>query len=238
MTKIEKKVYRSYARGLGDCWLSINYILNLALNKNEVIDMSLWYAKGEKIRRVDKLKEILPLFEHSDLINLVELESTEPKIHQNLFASFPCIPFKIKWKKNNSKKICYQFDAKSRKNQRFPSKEIENDILCKIKNMGYKVIKLGGHLTLEECVIELSECEMMIGVDTGMPNITGSVGTPLLYCLNGRDLEAFKILHSNKHFLFAKDNNEVVKHILSYNEKGLQYYKENAWNIECFKKGE
>ena len=235
MTKIEKKVYRSYAKGLGDCWLSINYILNLALNKNEVIDMSLWYAKGEKIRRVDKLKEILPLFEHSDFINLVEAEPTEPKTPQNLFASFPCVPFKTKWKKNNSKKICYQFDARSRKQQRFPSKEIENSLLSKIKNIGYTMVKLGGHLSLDQCVKELSECEMMIGVDTGMPNITGSVGTPLLYCLNNRSLNEFKVLHANKHFLFANDHNDVFDHVLNYKNDGLKYYKENAWNVDFFK---
>ena len=44
---IEKKlkIYRPYGRGLGDCWLVLNYYIGLSRNINEKVYLSDYYIK-------------------------------------------------------------------------------------------------------------------------------------------------------------------------------------------------
>lgn len=227
---MKEKIYRVYGQALGDCWLSLNYLINLALQEKETLKVSYWYLNhSKKIRRVDnKLKEILPLFKHANLIQLGEWEPTEWKIPWQNLSKYPLTPTIVSWSKNNSKKICYQFDAKSKKGQSFPSKDIENELLKQI-GQNYELIKLGFHQTLRQCVEELANCEIFVGVDSGMAHMAASVGTPLFYCQNNRDSSCWGTVHSNKRFVLGKDYLEVINHVNNYKRIGLQYYEDNQY---------
>ena len=223
-------VFRSYGRALGDCWLSLNYLINLAIEKDEVLRVSLWYINDRnQIRRVDKLKEILPLLQYNHFIELGEWEPTEQKTPWDYLSRYPFIPTITAWSPNNSRKICYQFDAKCRKGQKFPSKDIEDKLLCEI-GKDYELIRLGHHKTLKQCVEDLANCEAFVGVDSGMGNVAASVGTPIFYCQNNRDDYCWKSIHSNKHFVLAKDYLKTIEHINNYKRLGLEYYDNSRYD--------
>ena len=146
------------------------------------------------------------------------------------------MPTKIKWKPNSNRKVCYQFDGKSKNEKRFPSKEVENEVLDSIKDRGYEIIRLGSGMTLEECVIAASECEIFIGIDSGMCYLAAAVGVPTFFCKNNRPSRLWEDTnHSNKHFILAKDYIELIDHLSKYATNGLDYYIENATNINLFK---
>ena len=231
-----KKVQSPHGKALGDCWCVINYFINLALEKKEIIYLCLWYNKGSSIKRVDKLKSILPLFRYNNMIKLTEDKITEPKIHWTMGYKYPFISTKKTWKQNNSKKICYQFDAKSKTAARFPSENIGKDILSRLIDMGYEPIQLGKELTLEECISVLSESEIFIGLDSGFSTVAASVGTPIFFVQNNRPIEIWeKYNHSNKHFLLSRDHLELINNVKKYKVEGLNYYINNAKNINLFK---
>ena len=166
---------------MGDAWSDINYFLNFSLEKKEIIRLSLWYKKGQTVKRVDKLKEILKLMKYKERIKLTEEEATEPKNNWRLGYKYPFIPTEIQWKPNKSKKICYQFDGKSKKAKNFSSKEIEAHILNYIKEKGYRLIRLGWEKSLKQCALEASESELFIGIDSGMCYLAASVGIPIIF---------------------------------------------------------
>jgi hypothetical protein len=225
-----KEIYRPYGTALGDCWLNLNYLINLAIRKNEVLRTSLWYLNhGKKLRRADKCKEILPLFKYSNYIELGEWEPTEWKIPWQQLSKYPIIPTTITWSPNNSKKICYQLDAKSKKGQAFPSKDIENELLDRI-GQNYELVKLGLGKTLKQCVEDLATCEIFVGVDSGMGHMAASVGTPIFYCQNNRDPSCWSTVHSNKTFVVGKDYLETIEHINNYKKEGLNYHDRRRYD--------
>ncbi|KKM05779.1 hypothetical protein LCGC14_1750610 [marine sediment metagenome] len=149
---------------------------------------------------------------------------------------YPYVPTLVSnWKSNNNKKICYQFDAKSNKGQRFPSEEAKEKILTAIKNEGYEVVKLGKELTLEECIQETSKCEAFLGIDSGMLYLASSVGVPIFYCINNRGQDIWETAHPNKHATVVKDYLELIDTFAKFSKEGLDYYLKNARNIHLFK---
>ncbi len=231
-----KKIQSPHGKALGDCWCIINYFINLAIEMDEVVYLCTYYRKGDAVKRVDKLKKILPLFKHDDMIELTEEEITESKIHWTLGHKYPFISTKITWKPNNSKKICYQFDAKSKTAARFPSEDVKEEILSYARSVGYELVKLGHELTLEECIRALSESEFFLGLDSGFSTVAASVGIPVFFTQNNRSIEIWeKYNHSNKHFILARDYLELINNIKNYEAGGLNYYINNAKNIDLFK---
>lgn len=236
MTKdISKEIQRPYGQALGDCWSVLNYFISLGLEKDEIIRLSLWYPKGNSKKRADKLKEILPLLENDNIIHLGEWEPTSPKIHWTCGHIYPPVSTQIKWKPNQSKKICYQFDGRSKQAKNFPSKESENKVLNAAQDNGYKVIRLGEGMTLKECVTIASGCEIFLGIDSGMCYLAAAVGIPIFFCKNNRPHAIWESMnHSNKHFILTNNYIELINVFNKYVENGINYYVENASNISLF----
>jgi len=234
--KVSEDVQMPHGKALGDCWSVINYFINLGFIRNEVIRLSLWYPKGESRKRVDKLKDVLPLFRDDDMIELGEWVPTVSKIHWTEGYKYPFVPTKIRWENNSSKKICYQFDGKSHKAKNFPSIEIEQEVLGHIELEGYECIRLGNNYTLEECMNIMANCELFVGVDSGMCYMAASVGIPIFFCKNDRDINIWDMNHSNKHFILDYDYIGLKNSITKYKEYGLEYYIQNARNINLFKR--
>jgi ADP-heptose:LPS heptosyltransferase len=234
--KISKDIQTPYGKALGDCWSVINYFVNLGIERNEIMRLALWYPKGETKKRVDKLKEVLPLFEDCGMVELGEWTPTVPKIHWTKGYEYPFASTKIQWKPNSSKKICYQFDGRSHKAKNFSSKEIEEEVLDSIGELGYDLIKLGSEKTLQQCVEAAAESEVFIGVDSGMCYLSASVGIPIIFCKNNRDSSIWDTAHSNKHHILVDNHTDLIKSIEEYKENGLKYYFENARNLKFFRK--
>jgi len=233
--EVSKDIQCPTASSLGDCWADINYCMGLGLERNEIIRLAAWRIKGSKKRWCNKLLEILPLFENDDMVQIVESEATVPGLGWRCGHIYPPSSTKIKWSPNSSKKICYQFDARSKVPARFPSKEIEDEVLNHVIKLGYEVIKLSAEKTLKECVTEVANCEIFLGVDSGMATLTASVGTPIFFCKNNRPIEVWETMnHSKKHYIIANDYIELMYNISEYTANGISHYVKNAKNISFF----
>lgn len=231
-----EEIHSPHGKALGDCWSVVNYFINLGLEKKEIIKLSLYYIKGESIKRSDKMSEILPLLEHNDMIEFAEKDPTMPKIHWTAGYKYSFVSTKITWKPNRSKKVCYQFDGKSRKGEKnFPSEAIEGHILSHAEFLGYEVVQLGSGKSLKQCVIDASECEFFIGIDSGMCHLAASVGIPIIFCQNKRPSKTWETNHSNKHFILTKNYVDLINSISDYKSNGLDYYLQNASNLYLFR---
>ena len=234
---LSKEIQRPYGQGFGDCWSVLNYFIHESVKKQEITRLSLWYTKGAgRVKRADKLTEMLPLLENSEMIQLGEREPTEPKIHWTLGYEHPLIPTLIKWKENSSKKISYQFDAKSKTEARFPSKEIEDRVLASIKLMGYEAIRVGAGMTLEECAEAMADSELFLGLDSGMAWMAGSVGVPVIFTKNNRHASLWDTNHSKKHFVLAGDYIKLLDFIKIYKRSGINHYLLSVRNGEFFRR--
>ena len=229
------KIQRPYGRALGDCWSVINYFINYGLENNELINMSLWYQKGHKIKRADKIKDILSLLEHNEYIQVGEWKPTENKLHWNLGSAYPHIPTKMTWEPNESRQICYQFDGKSKKGQKnFGSIEEAQNLVNYIQNLGFKTVQVGGNKTLEHCVQDMAESEAFIGIDSGMCYMAASVGVPMVLVQNNTPMNRFTSSHSNKHFILCTDGSDAINKVHELKHNGLDYYINKAENIHWF----
>ena|SRR3990167_3297156 len=236
MDNAEIVIYRPYGRALGDCWLVLNYYIGLANETSKRVYLSDHYLKKTKLRLASKLYEILPLLNYKkELFELCQWEPTELKINWTLLAKYPVVPSHILWKKNHSKKICYQFDAKSQWRARFSSPEIEQKVLFHAESLGYTVTKLGLPTPLKNCLEDLAESELFLGVDSGMCNAAAACGIPILFCRNTESISKWDILHRNKHFILTNDYIELINEISNYNKHGLDYYIHNIKNKEYCK---
>lgn len=233
--EIGKEIHRPRAQALGDCWMDLNYFINRGLENNEITRLSVYYWKGEAKKWALKLKEILPLLKHEKMIQLGEWDATAPKIDWQMGWKYPFVPTKQTWSPNNSRKMCYQFDAKSKKEGRFPTAAIENDVLEHATKLGYEVTVLNRFKSLARCVHEAATSEIFLGVDSGMLKLASAVGIPTLYCKNGRELK-YSCDQSNVHFVLSADATEFKASVDSYHKGGLDYYVANATHLELFEK--
>jgi hypothetical protein len=220
-----KKIWAASGLGLGDCWASVNYILRQSVKNNKTEYMSHYYKKGDKKRvYYNKANEILPLIDSMGKIELINEDPTEKLTWKNAYKVdyFPSIK---RWMSNKSKDVCYQFDGKSHNCKNMRSKDEEEKIIVSLKKNGFNPIRLGGHLSLEESVSKLSECEFFVGVESGFAHIACSVGTPLVMIINGRTYRGIKDSHENREMILCED---YISTILAVNElsKGINYYNE------------
>ena len=103
------EIHRPYGQGLGDCWLVLSFLINLAKERNQIFRLSRWYAKGQWKKWAMKFNELLPLLRDNHLVELGDWEATEPKIPWQKLGEYPSAKACMIWTPNNSKKICYQF---------------------------------------------------------------------------------------------------------------------------------
>lgn len=231
------KVYRMYGRGLGDCWSHLSYLISLAVSTGKVLKVSKWYWKGDKKRDVGKkLEEMLPLFEYSHMIELVEQDPTEEKIPAAVASSYPLVRSIHHWRpwhRSSPRTIVFQFDGKTHKGKNFSDPADEQRMLSIMIDNGYVPIRLGGHLPLKTCIKYASRASMFVGVESGMGHLCGSVGLPLVYIQNSMPRDHWKRIHSNKHYTLLGGVNEFRDFLFNFSGDPSEYV-ENCENPQYF----
>ena len=84
------------------------------------------------------------------------------------------MPTKLKWLGVESDRICYQFDGIFQADMKNPSADELKKILESLK--GYRLIRLGLPMTLEQIVKEMAASALFIGIPSGMSHVGVSVG--------------------------------------------------------------
>lgn len=171
----ETIVYSPCGGQLGDCWLFASYVL---LNKIKFVS----YGENQE----KKLSQIFPLMD-SEFVP-IRVSSGIGKIRRvggRFSRSHKYIKTKKKWTNTNSGIVCYQFDGKTGRGRKNLRQGEHDFIIDAIEKSGKTAVRLGSHISLEECVNIIAGSDMFIGVDSGMSHICHSVGIPT-YILKNR----------------------------------------------------
>lgn len=172
-------IYQLHNSNLGDHWTS--YCLMTCLGKRHKRQYSLGVRNaGEDYTK--RLEEVAGLFReqlYSPI--LVDAEGQE-KVDAWLNWAYPAVlvDFRHRWDISHVEKtVCYQFDGISSAEDKNPPPMLALGIKGYFKNKGFKLIRLGGHMSLEEAVFYLSRCSLFVGCDSGFSHIAHSVGCPV-----------------------------------------------------------
>lgn len=221
---LSKEIYRPYGRGLGDCIGDLNYYSFLSKQKNEIIQLSLWYEKFKKQKWAWNISEVYPLLKEQERISLTKEGSNQNK--NTLVPDCVFIKSTIQWKPNNSKKICYNFSGKSnKKHQNFPSLEIENSVVNDIKKLGYEMIRVGFPINLKDSLSTMSNCELFLGIDSGLAYLAAMARIPIVFVQNRINDSHFRILHKTKCFCLAKNDIELVEFMKKYQQDKFHFLR-------------
>lgn len=172
-------IYQLHNSNLGDHWTS--YCLMAFLGKRHKQQYSLGVRNvGEDYTK--RLEEIAGLFReqlYSPI--LIDAEGQE-KVDAWLNWAYPAIPvdFRYRWDSSHIEKtVCYQFDGISSAEDKNPPPALAYAIKVFFKSQGFRLVRLGGHLSLGEAVTYLSRCSLFVGCDSGFSHIAHSVGCPV-----------------------------------------------------------
>jgi hypothetical protein len=119
------------------------------------------------------------------------------------------------WRQGRSRRIAYQFDAMSNADRKTPS-PAEHEQLLNFAP-GYEMVRLGKHLSVRQCVETAADCDLFVGVDSGMIHLCYAIGVPVfLLCYQMDHLVLFKWHGSNHaiHCLGAQDFIYKARHFL------------------------
>lgn len=183
-------IYGTGGTHLGDCWMFLNTILSTPPTSDETLiskyGIRVCTPMGEILKsRYDvygKLSEIIPLLEnkYNHKIKIVDSDYTV-LINATRFKRgkyHGAIPTKTKlvWKNKKHNKISYQFDGISNGVKKNPKQEDMDYLLNEFKD--YELVRLGSHLTLQQCVEHLASSDVFMGVESGMYCLAYSANVP------------------------------------------------------------
>lgn len=220
--RITEEIFSVNGRGLGDVWGSICYFYKLSEDFGTKLKLSKYYMKSQRRREFErKAAEIIPLIDSTGSMNFVDGDPTIKIRHQNI-GYIPYFPTKIRWmdipicghpSESNSTTFCYQFDGKSHKGAKNMTKDHEKLIIDSLQSHGLSPIKLGGHLSLNECVNHLSKCKLFVGVDSGFAHVSCSVRSPTYIIRNQRPVKDLDDIYFGKGARFCNSALDFVENL-------------------------
>ncbi len=205
--QVANETFSVNGRGLGDIWGSICYFYKLSEDFGIQLKLSRHYMKSNRKREFGRrAAEVMSLLDSPGSMVFVDGNPTIKIRHQNI-GYIPYPTTKKKWKnipvcghpsESASSTFCYQFDGKSHKGQKNMTTEEETLIIDALSRHGLSPIRLGGHLSLEQCVEHLSNCKLFIGVDSGFAHVSCSVRSPTYVIRNKRPVKDLDDIYFGK----------------------------------------
>lgn len=181
-------VYQIHNNNLGDHWTS--YCLMLTLGQLHKRAYMVGTHNGG-IDHTDRLEEIAGLFSGQEYLPQLVRAQGYAKVDPWLNWCYPAVPVneKYQWRLKFAEwpymQVCYQFDGLSSAEDKNPTPALIADLKQHIKDLGFRLVRLGSHLSLAQCAENLAVCSAFIGCDSGMSHIAHSVGCPV-YLYEGR----------------------------------------------------
>ena len=196
---------------LGDHWATANYLLTRSwMNLEEQLLSRYQHGKDYKARW-DEIFSLLNGPERSQVTLVDDHGKHEPSGYA-VWAT-PFWPTKITWDPlAKHETICHQFDGDSNASGKNPPDEDLPRILGSLKGTP---VKLGKHLSLAQCVEELSKAKYFVGCDSGMSHLAHSVGVPIIMVEYS---QAVVTTHRRKHYTVAKGTDALIKVIGDWKE--------------------
>jgi len=249
MTDLEQttEIYAPvWGKHLGDCILTLNYFSHESYVLNKCVRISDHYvrvnANNEIIRRkmCYNLRELIPLIPTNRFILVKDDPTPTTRFYNQGMAwvkhrNKPFLLNKYQFDKKNkgSNIVGYSFDARGKTgyHRNFPSKATEDLLLKSLEELGFKLIKIGLPLTLEQCSEILSKVELLVCVGNGIFVLATTTRTPVFIVGNKWTREVYlDHLNGLYDFLFSQDYLELIDNIKKYKED-RDFYDKNCYKM-------
>lgn len=204
-----KGIFRVYGgAGLGDAWVSISYLIRLSDRHKRPIILSSIDKYGND--KYPMLYEILDVFNARNKINITQRPSTRELDFSVWKQTALPIP-NHHWQQNKYRRICYQFDGVSNAVKKNPPPQDIPRLINFIP--GYEFVQLGQPLTINQDIAKLLQCDLFIGVCSGISFIAHSVSCPTFLIQYNNQLELW---HQNKQYMKCVGTDDAITKIKQY----------------------
>jgi hypothetical protein len=176
-------IYELHHGNLGDHWTSYSLMALLGLRFD--LPKGFTYKLGTLNGGMDytgRLQEIDALFSEFEYRPQLVREQGTVKVDPWLNWSTPplMVDKRFRWSLQKCEPyFCYQFDGLSAAESKNPPPSLIFAIKQSLKSKGYRSVRLGSHVTLQESAELLSRCSLFVGCDSGFSHIAHSVGCPV-----------------------------------------------------------
>ena len=221
----EIPIFTTFNGGFGDCWAVANYLLRLSERGNKP---TLVWELDERIRTIiPVLRSTGSILQSTKLADHLIFSSDQESRFRAKYGFFPehILGWKVcfaerylettkVWVPNRSGRICYQLVPR----HYGPTTCAEGHIhlFCETAtSLGYELIALGAHFTLEQNIRLASECELFVGVDSGISHLCHSVGVPVHLIRNGITDQHLSTTHRGNLFFRYSDIPEFLRALRS-----------------------
>jgi hypothetical protein len=130
----------------------------------------------------------------------------------------PYAKTKIQWKHQRNKRVCYQLETSH--TDRHADKLFQGDpkmFLKQLDFMGIESVPLGLPLTVSESIKVASECDMFIGICSGMAHVCYSVGIPVFI----QDWKQLKKFHPNKSYTTYEGEDDLIRKVMEHYDTSI-----------------
>ncbi len=125
----------------------------------------------------------------------------------------PYFPTIHQWKRGSHRRICYQFDGRTRPSATNPpSSEVEAFLAFWVSE-GYEAIRLGLPMSMTQSIRWLSVCDAFIGVDSGISHLAHSVQVPTFLLQYQHPLTQ---AHEGKKYIACEGLSDATAKVLGY----------------------
>ena len=222
--KKSNEVYNCIGTGLGDVLGGLMLYHRWSIEQNVIIRVSTWYPRGAKRKDyAGKAHELLPLIDSPGQVELTDEAPTSCHPPAEGIAN-PFYPSVVRWCPSDSKTVCYQFDGKSHKEKNFTSFEDWGEIAGFLCGLGYEPVRLGNHLSLQECMDLLAGSAAFVGVPSGMGVLNFAVGAPHFMIRNGLGAEWLKTVMYGP-FMLMRDKWQFQRLFGLFHENGYEFFR-------------
>lgn len=199
-------IYIPWNTHFGDQWATITLLAHKARREAKAQFLSQW-QHDQNLGRMQC--EIISALGLGGQVQISREKGNTPLSGYDVWAA-PSLPTWRQWDKHAPHAtIAYQFDGHSSPSISNPSSEDEQILLRWLEQSGFLPVRLGKHLTVDECCRQASEAVAFIGVDSGMSHLCHSVNVPIF-------LLQFKLpvvtTHRGKPHILADGCEDFMRH--------------------------
>ena len=169
-------IYIPWHSHFGDQWATITLLAHKAQREARPQLLS-QYQHDQDLGPMQR--EIMAALGLGGMVTLTPEKGNTPLSGYDVWAA-PPLPTWRRWdRRAPHPTIVYQFDGRGTPMLTNPSTEDEQVLLRWLEQSGFMPVRLGKHMTVDECCRQASEAVAFIGVDSGMSHLCHSVGVPV-----------------------------------------------------------
>jgi glycosyltransferase involved in cell wall biosynthesis len=194
--------------GFGDIWKSVQYACYVQRSHRLQVRLyPYWHAWGKPNYSVTPLfdgsRQVREILEALDAPPIQIVEDTAPDevtpIDRREPFHFSCAATRVRWCRSDSglhRRFVYQFDGGWQRERKAPPARDIPRLLGVAP--GFETIRLGKHLSVDECVAAAARSDFFLGIDSGMAQLCYAVGVPVFLISYRQKTEVIMNFHGDQ----------------------------------------